>query len=482
MITIERKELRDALAGLSKVVPRRRTLPVLQHIRFDPVDDKLLVSATDLEQHLSCTCTALQVVPEAKPFTLALDQLDLLAKGPDKDAITFLPGGEDLTVRYPVAQQTMERTLPTCSIDEWPAVPPAVNVNPVEPGFLAQFRRAAPFTSTDASRLILSGVLLDVQDTEHRLVATDGRRMTSLNHVRLPLVTSVVLPLRKLLTWSKFTPDVLLIGADTEHGWFRLVTPKWDFRTRLLDGTFPNWKQVVPDSKGMHRLVFTDHDTDLLARVLPTFPGHDRNTHEIALVLENGRVSVVGQGTEEKTPTRLDLPESTSTGKPFSISVDRLFLLDALAVGFRTFKTDDELSPLWSTDGEGSVHVLMPVKNFYAVQAGKEPPAPAEMPAGAGPSPVPPPSTTAVEPEAKPKKEEKPMPKDTPSPEPPAPANALDRVLVAYETAKTKVREANEALAAIAVAVKEALKEDKQRRAEIESVRAGLARLQSIKV
>ena len=54
--------------------------------------------------------------------------------------------------------------------------------------------------------------------------------------------------------------------------------------------------------------------------------------------------------------------------------------------------------------------------------------------------------------------------------------------MAAYETAKTKVKEANEALASIAAAVKDALKEDKQRRQEVESVRAGLARLQAIKV
>ena len=63
-----------------------------------------------------------------------------------------------------------------------------------------------------------------------------------------------------------------------------------------------------------------------------------------------------------------------------------------------------------------------------------------------------------------------------------AQGTALERVLLAYETAKTKVREANDALATIAVAVKEALKEDKQRRAEIDSVRSGLAKLQTIKV
>lgn len=60
--------------------------------------------------------------------------------------------------------------------------------------------------------------------------------------------------------------------------------------------------------------------------------------------------------------------------------------------------------------------------------------------------------------------------------------SAMDRLLAAYDVAKMKIREANDALATIAVSVKEVLREDKQRRAEIDSVRAGLARLQAIKV
>ena len=60
--------------------------------------------------------------------------------------------------------------------------------------------------------------------------------------------------------------------------------------------------------------------------------------------------------------------------------------------------------------------------------------------------------------------------------------SALDRVLTAYEIAKAKVREANDALAAIANAVKEAIREDRQRRSEVDAVRAGLARVQAIRV
>lgn len=67
------------------------------------------------------------------------------------------------------------------------------------------------------------------------------------------------------------------------------------------------------------------------------------------------------------------------------------------------------------------------------------------------------------------------MKKSSDSPAVPPQASALDRVVAAFETAKTKVKEANEALALVAVAVKEALKEDKQRRQEVESVHAGLS-------
>ena len=63
-----------------------------------------------------------------------------------------------------------------------------------------------------------------------------------------------------------------------------------------------------------------------------------------------------------------------------------------------------------------------------------------------------------------------------------APVSALDRVLEAYELAKAKVREAQDALSLVASAVKDALKEDKARRQEVESVRSGLAKLQQIKV
>ena len=59
---------------------------------------------------------------------------------------------------------------------------------------------------------------------------------------------------------------------------------------------------------------------------------------------------------------------------------------------------------------------------------------------------------------------------------------ALEKLQAAYELAKSKVREANQALADVADAIKLAIREDRQRRTEVETVRAGLQKLHAIKV
>ena len=59
---------------------------------------------------------------------------------------------------------------------------------------------------------------------------------------------------------------------------------------------------------------------------------------------------------------------------------------------------------------------------------------------------------------------------------------ALERLQAAYEQARNKVREAQSALAGVSAAIRDAVKEERKRSDEVAAVRAGLARLQSIKV
>ena len=473
-LTIPRSELKQALTGLSRVVPKRATLPVLQKVRVEVKHDRTTVTGTDLDQVLTYRSKDAKA-NEAGSFLIGIEHLQALSKGPDGDAIEIrVLGDERLEVLDVVAGQSIGRTLATEAVKEWPNLGPAVDVGPVDPAFLVNFRRASVASSIDESRRILNGVLLETSKQGDHLVATDGRRLTMLNTIKLPFKGNCVVPATKFLTWTKLDPTELLIGSSdpSSGGWFRLVTACWDYQIRTIDGTYPNWRMVIPATKGKVSVALSDADVDLLKRAIPTFPGHDVHEPNLTFVADAGRVYVLGQGVEDKKPHRLDLTTTTSTGKGH-ITLGRQYLTDMLATGFTRFAFEDELTALRAEDGHGGVHALMPMRGGISPFGEK---AKAETQVAPTPAPIAPAPA-----QAEPKKEE-PVSKTTDTPANQPQPSALDRVLAAYDVAKLKVREANDALGTLATAVKDALREDKQRRAEIDNVRAGLARLQSIKV
>ncbi len=450
-LLIPRHELKSAIQGLSRVVSRKSTLPVLQHVRIAVEDGKATGSVTDLDSSLTCrfqdaSCdgTGVMLVP--------FSELQPLTKGRDADPVEIATTDGLMTITNTVAGQAIARTVPSLDPKEWPVLPGEVPVASVDSSFLTQIRRAASFVSTDETRYVLTGVYLDIGKDGDYLVATDGRRLTALNSPKLPIAESCIVPPTKFITWNKLTGETTLGHAS---GWFRLVTDNWDYRVRTIEGTYPNWRQVVPTEAGKQRVEFSEESVAFLSSVLPTLAGNATANATVTLRAKAGKVIVSGCGEHDPQVSALELSDCTMSDGA-STSVSRWYLLDALTAGFRSFAFSDSASPLVARDPSG-IHVLMPQRTVAEPEKNPKP----------TPQPV---------------KETMPKPTESPSTQPIPQLCALDRVLVAYEQAKSKVREANEALSGVATAVREALKEDKQRRAEIDSVRAGLARLQAIKV
>ena len=167
-----------------------------------------------------------------------------------------------------------------------------------------------------------------------------------------------------------------------------------------------------------------------------------------------------GRGKDATANTVLQLEGGSSyEGKGGQIGMNRQYLLDALAAGFRRFSYVDEMSPLKGEDDRGGTHVLMPVR----IEELAAPVAVTD-------------ETTVPAPVAGETKKENAMPEKTEE------LGSLDKLQAAYEVAKQKIRDANSALVDLAALIKDVAREDKQRRTEVESVRSGLAKLQAIKV
>ena len=502
-ITIPRGELKVAVAGFIKVVNgRSHTLPILGGVRFESSKARITAQVTDLEQHLRYRFGDAQAQGDGA-FIMPLANLKDLVHGKAQETICFETGEKgSVTVTNHVGDHEVKHPVQGLDVDDWPSIPADVATKPAD-GFLDTYRRLVAFASTDSTRYTLNSVYVDVADKgEHpvTMVATDGRRLTCWNTMNLPLPKSVVVPTTKFLSWTDLKGDVA-IGLRTQQkkelcamGLSLSVGP-WFYEVKAVDGQYPNWRQVIPgrDDTGT-RITFTDEDAALFKKALLSFPHSGEPLHGIELHPgAAGRLNIVGKGPENKEATTLALTGgSTYEGSLSAIGVDGFFLCDALDAGFRTFAAAAEMCALRSDDGKGGTHILMPqgINPATTKKASPMPEPGGEPTNGDGitstPGQVPQTGTTATpatqpaEEDHKPKGETKPMESTTKGTT--ETMTALDRLQAAYEVAKVKVREANQALADVAGAIKEAVKEDKQLRADVENVRTGLAKIQSIKV
>lgn len=479
-LTLQRHELKEAVAGLGRIVGRKNTLPILGGVKFD-VGTDTVAQVTDLDQRASFRFKD-AVATGTGSFIAGFDQVKELAKGPDIDSIEFVLTGKDkLTVGNPIAGQVVTRDFTTLDPEEWPELPSDVKVKPVN-GFLEAFQRVSAFASTDSTRYVLNGCYLDVSDkgqNKARIIATDGRRLTMANTMTLPISDSCIVPTTKFLAWSQLKGDVLVGTAKKGSSvWFGLEVGPWSYVLKTVDGTYPNYRQVIPADVGDNTIVFTDQDCASLKSILRAFPGDASGS--IALRPgANGAVTICGKGKDDARETTVVLAQgSTYTGKAPAIGVNRDFLMDAIDAGFRKFSFTDEMSPLVAKDSSAT-HVLMPMR---VADMPARPPEPAQEPVeDKQQAPVTPEPETATEsvkePEQKPVEEKKGRRQMSKKPE-----TAIEKLQEAFEGAKAKLREANVALVELSGLIKEAAREDKQQRQEVENVRTVLGKVQSLKV
>jgi hypothetical protein len=243
-----------------------------------------------------------------------------------------------------------------------------------------------------------------------------------------------------------------------------------------VDGTYPNYRQVIPAEAGEHVITFADEDADLLKQVLPTFPGSE----EITLVGQDERVTVYGRGPDHGQGSTLTLENSTYTGDRSFIGLNRHYVLDALAAGFREFAITDELCPVMSRDGNGGLHVLMPCRVEDPEGASENESEPANdsndsRAEDAADAPVQEP-VQSTQPKRKKRR------KKNVATEQKNETAALDRVQEACDVARMKVKEAGQALTELSKAIRDVSRDQKTQQKEVEAARTAIRRIQGLKL
>ncbi len=244
---VDQKELVRALRQVKKYT-EAKTMPILGSVVISTDLGKVYFAATDLEVAIQLEVDA-QINQRGKVVVPAKEALALAVKL--KGLIT-VESAEDDRVLFKSEEQGISATLAGSPFDEFPTLPEfELDGDWVSAQPLARALKAVSHAvSKDETRYNLNGVCIDADgESTVRCIATDGHRLAvaDAGAITLPWSGEVILPRRavKLL--------IPLIGkapmariAKVGNNLLQFAGDGWRMDCRLIEGEFPNWKQVVP--------------------------------------------------------------------------------------------------------------------------------------------------------------------------------------------------------------------------------------------
>lgn len=409
MIQIPASILRAAFAPLNKTIGKGGTLPVTSTIRVERAGNTVTLTATNFDQWLSFSHEV-----EKKPLTLLAQnlaamrwkreaQIFLVPREAVRNALKAAKNGnitlDASFIAYDLAGQTV--TVPHAAIDaaEFPQPPPFTRIHPAVPLDMEARNAilgAIPSMSDDESRFILNGVLLHGTDNDNPAppcaVSTDGRRLYLCRASALGgLIGDAVVPSSALEllgtpaliaqeSWSLQQPehDVECKGEDgkpalrTDRTHLHFAAGPWALTTKLVEGNFPNYKQVIPaEDFGIPVVLDASAHTRFCAILDQLPPLKEKNA--LRLGFHPGHIEMRDDSSNITANVA-----GVASSLPLNIAFNRAYFRDALRIGPGTFRLESDRLALRYDAGNatcvlmplgGSVHIRVPDAERDAAEA-----------------------------------------------------------------------------------------------------------------
>ena len=372
-LKIGSQELARALGRSQGIVERKSTMPILSHVLLEVrKGNELHISATDLD--LSVTSQHACEAGKDGAVAVSAKHLYEIVKALPEQTVTLKRAANNY---LEVKSGPSEFRIVGLPAEDFPALPRFeklhfVDVDPA--ALLDQIDRTFFAASSDETRYNLNGVYFEPQGPVLRLVATDGHRLTVSERPLagdFGLKKGVILPkkglneLRKLLTEATEAGEekpVAQLGFAENSAVFR--RPGVTLVMRLIEGLFPDYKQVIP--KPGEKIVTVGRERFLQTLRRVSLLSSDKS-HAVKLELAPGTLRVLSQN-PDLGDAREDVPVEY-TGEPLKIGFNSRYLTDVVAA----LKADDvrleladDLSPgVLKGAGEpdaGYTAVVMPMR------------------------------------------------------------------------------------------------------------------------
>ena len=291
--TLSSTALGTRLAALARVINSKNSLPILGDFLFEIIDGRLFLTASDSEVMMK---TSLELSESDVDGRFCVGNHDLLeaVKGISEQPITFEVDLGSFLAR--INYQNGMFSLPVENADEFPQPQQigdqATTINIPTTVLADNINRSIFATAQDELRPVMNGIYFDLTPDHLAVVASDGHKLVrnQILNIRSEQPASFILPKK---------PATLLRGVLGKQGGDVVI--RFDERNaevnfedgilvcRLIEGRYPNYNSVIPQSNPNH---LTVDRQGLLAALRRVQPFSNESSNLIRFHVENGTLQL----------------------------------------------------------------------------------------------------------------------------------------------------------------------------------------------
>jgi DNA polymerase-3 subunit beta len=365
-IEISVSQLRDSINKLLSVVDKKNARPILSNCHIEIKDEKIILTATDLE--VSARITLQAKASTNGSFCINTKNIsDILRELPEK-LLTMELNNNNLSLKC----GDIQYSLLTISSDEYPNI----NFESSDKKFqikskdvLNIINKTSHAISTDETRLYLNGIFLQQIDSKLRSVAIDGHRLALLDTAEFignnnHLIDGVIIPKKGISELKKVAetyPDQIL-DITLDDSFLYVYTENYFVNVRLISREYPKYQTVIPNKTSFKMKVEKNTLLNAIKRIKLL---SNEKTNGIKLSIAQNNLTL--SANHPSLGHAVEKIDCSYTGNPMDIGFNAKYLIESIGIlpdEDITFEFNNELTPVVvkSESIPEYIGIVMPLK------------------------------------------------------------------------------------------------------------------------
>ncbi len=329
-IKVSREELQKKLADIQNIVEKKTTMPILSNFLMEIGDEGSKIYATDLETAIKEPLSILHT-DESCILCLPARKLYEISREVGDDIIIESDETEWVRLKSGKSSFRIATTNPD-DYPQWPFLQDKRRISINSSLLLSMIEKTLYCAGENDNRYALNGLLLHLKGESNVivLVGTDGHRLAFVN---LPMELDfddelkIIIPRKAITELKRFLAALdedIIFEIEKNHIMFYIGEK--EFLTKLIEGTYPNYEQVIPKGNDKNLIINREEFMKVLRRVSVM---SKESSHAVMFDVNNGELTVTA--TDPEIGEASDRMDVTFESDSITLGFNSKYILDVLS-------------------------------------------------------------------------------------------------------------------------------------------------------